>query len=139
MTCAAVGAIYYGWGALSEIERTEIVDRLCKDMEIGVELVKSIVSFVLLKLNELFSQENIKEIKRYVGEAAASFGKTLGDVTGAIKDRVAGAYSVVKETSKDVSGSIKVHVGDAYTAVKETSEEAVDYLAGKIRRDKTKL
>jgi len=52
---------------------------------------------------------------------------------------VAGAYSVVKETSKDVSGSIKVHVGDAYTAVKETSEEAVDYLAGKIRRDKTKL
>jgi len=138
MTCAAVGAVYYGWSALSEIERNEIVDRLCKDMEIGIELVKSIVSFVLSKMKELFSQENIKEIKRYVGEAAASFGKTLGDVTGTIKDRVVGAYAVVKETSKDVSGSIKTHVGDAYTAVKETSDDAVEYVAGKIKRDKMK-
>jgi hypothetical protein len=28
MTCAAIGAIYYGWGALSDVERDEILEKL---------------------------------------------------------------------------------------------------------------
>jgi len=101
MTCAAVGAIYYGWGALSDMERTEICDRLRKGFDAGVELIKSIVHFVIAKTKEFLSPENIKEIRRIVGEAAVAFGRTLGDITGAIRDRVVGAYESVKETSGD--------------------------------------
>ncbi|MGQ0510399.1 MAG: hypothetical protein ACT4P9_07265 [Betaproteobacteria bacterium] len=115
MTCAAVGAIYYGWGALSEIERTEICEKLHKGLEVGVELTKAVVQFVIAKTKEFLSPENFKEFKRFVGDAAATFGRTLGDITGAIRDRVT----------------------DAYETVKEKSEDAVDFVAGKVRK-KTK-
>lgn len=39
MTCAAVGAIYYGWGALSEQERTETLEKLSNGLNVGVELI----------------------------------------------------------------------------------------------------
>ena len=48
MTCAAVGAILYGWNALSEQERNDILDRLSRGLEIGIELIKSIVIFVII-------------------------------------------------------------------------------------------
>ena len=41
MTCAAIGAIYYGWGALTEVERSEILEKLSNGLEVGIELIKS--------------------------------------------------------------------------------------------------
>lgn len=51
MTCAAVGAIYYGWQALSNDERNEIIDKLSKGLDVGIELIKSIVRFVIEQTN----------------------------------------------------------------------------------------
>ena len=33
MTCAAIGAIYYGWSALSDVEREEMLDKLSKGLD----------------------------------------------------------------------------------------------------------
>lgn len=99
MTCAAVGAIYYGWTALSPREQTEILERLSAGLELGIELLKSIISFVIGKTKELLSAENIKEMRRFITDAAASFGKTLADVTGTLKDHVLGAMETATRTT----------------------------------------
>jgi hypothetical protein len=96
MTCAALGALYYGWQALSEQEKNEIIDRVSNDLKIGAELIKAVVNFAITKSKELLSAENFKEIKEYVSSVAATFGKTLGDVSGAIRDHVTDAFETVK-------------------------------------------
>ena len=96
MTCAAIGAVYYGWNALSEQEKIETIESLRKDLDVGAELIKSIVQFVISKTNEILSSENLKELKKFISDAAQTFGKTLGDVTGAVKDRVVDAYYAAK-------------------------------------------
>ena len=86
MTCAAVGAVYYGWNALSDQEKDEIIEKLSKGFEIGTEMVKSIMRFLIDKTRELLSEENLEEIKGYIKFAAEFFGKSLGKVTKKIVD-----------------------------------------------------
>ena len=97
MTCAAVGAIYYGWSALSDDERNAILERLSQGMQVGVEIIKAVIAFVVSKPKELLSSENLAEFKRFIGEAASAFGRTLVDVTRSIKDRAVGAYEFVAD------------------------------------------
>jgi hypothetical protein len=87
MTCAAIGAIYYGWGALSDVERNEILGKLSEGLEVGVELVKSMVGYVTEKMDEIRKSKHFEEIKNYVGSAARLFGKTLMEVTHKTRDR----------------------------------------------------
>ena len=75
MTCAAVGAVYYGWNALSDRERNEL-SQPSQGLEIGIELIKALVRFVTDKTKELLSPKNIEEIKKFIGSAAQVFGKT---------------------------------------------------------------
>ena len=70
MTCAAIGAIYYGWGALSDKEREEILDRLSTGLEVGIEFIRSVVRFVIDKTKEVLSSKNITEFKGYIAAAA---------------------------------------------------------------------
>ncbi len=42
MTCAAVGAIYFGWSALSDEERENILEKLSEGVQVGKELIKSV-------------------------------------------------------------------------------------------------
>ncbi|WP_296873536.1 hypothetical protein [Tibeticola sp.] len=100
MTCAAIGAIYFGWNALSEAERNDIVERIQSSLELGAELVKSIVAFVIGKSKELLNSETLADLKRFIGDAASLFGRTVADVTRAIADRAAGAYDLVTEKLK---------------------------------------
>ncbi len=100
MTCAAVGAIYFGWNALSEDERDAIVTKIQTSLELGAELIKSIVSFAIAKSKEFLSSEALTELKRFIGDAASLFGRTVADVTRAIVDRAAGAYDLVAEKLK---------------------------------------
>lgn len=97
LTCAAVGAIYYGWSALSDEERNGIIERLREGLQIGAELIKAIANFVVTTIKELLSEENIAEFKRFVGDAASAFGRTLADVTRSIKDRAGAAYDYVAD------------------------------------------
>jgi hypothetical protein len=133
MTCAAIGAVYYGWNALSDRERNEMLERLSRGLTIGVELVKSVVRFVIEKTNELLSPKNIEEIKKYIGSAAAVFGRTLGDVTHRISDVVADTFDVVKEKAgKAVDRTIEV-AAEGYRGVSDGAEQAADLIREKVK------
>ena len=124
MTCAAVGAIYYGWAALSAREQDELLERVGEGMSIGVELLKSIISFIISKTKELLSAENIKEMKQFISDTAQSFGKTLADVTGAIIDHVIGAVDTVKRTTLEASQTVqRTAVGAGQVIVKTLRRE----------------
>ena len=94
MTCAAIGAIYYGWSALSEVERNEILEKLSNGLAIGIELINAIVRFVIETTKELLSSKNFEELKEYIGTAASVFGKTLGDVTHKFSDVVSDTFEI---------------------------------------------
>ena len=149
MTCAAIGAIYYGWGALSDVERNEILDKISKGLEIGIELIKSIVRFVTDKTKELLSSKNIDEIKKFMGSAAAVFGKTLGDVTHKVADVIGDTINVVKKKSgeameltghvaADAYRSVSETASDAYQTVSDTAEKAADGIRKKREKPASK-
>jgi hypothetical protein len=104
ITCAAVGAIYYGWNALSDAERNAIVEKLSEGLAIGVELVKAIANHVITKTRELLSAENLAEFRKFIRDAAESFGRTLGDVTRSLKERVVDVGATVQD---GISGAFK--------------------------------
>lgn len=139
MTCAAFGAIYYGWGALSDVERDEILEKISKGLETGIELIKAIVRFVIEKSNELLSAKNIDEIKEFIGSAAAVFGRTLGDVTHKFTDVVSDTFDVVKKKSGKAMGKTIDIASDAYRTVSETAEKATDGIRGKLEKTSPKL
>ena len=119
MTCAAIGAIYYGWNALSDQERTEIIEKLTNDLKVGSELVKSLIRFVVDKTKEFLSSENLKEIKVFVSNAAAEFGKSLGDITKKVADMVSGSFDALKKKTGQAADAAADLASDAYGAVKE--------------------
>ena len=100
MTCAAIGAIYFGWAALAEEERNEIIERIGTGLEMGAELLKAVVAFVITKCKELLSSESIAEFKRFISDATSLVGRTVADVTRSISDRAAGAYDLVSQKLK---------------------------------------
>lgn len=128
MTCAAIGAIYYGWGALSDTEREEMLAKLSAGLEVGIELIKSIVRFVVEKIKELLSSKNIEEIKKYIGSAAAVFGKSLSDVTHKFTDVVSGSFDAFKKTTSSAMERTFDVATDAYEGV----GSGVDMLKGKV-------
>ena len=95
MTCGAIGAIYYGWKALSEAERNQIIGRIVEAFSVGAELVKAVAGYVLSTLGEFLSKEKIETYKKFVADSAGHFGRTLGDVTRSIKDRASEFVEVV--------------------------------------------
>jgi hypothetical protein len=121
MTCAAIGAIYYGWRALTEVERNAIVDRLREGLSVGVELVRSVIDFALHKMRKLLSSKQLIEIKEYIKTQAALFGRSLYQVTRKVGD-------LVKGTSEKV-GQL---AGDAIDAGTELAKEAYESTADAV-------
>ena len=137
MTCAAVGAIYYGWQALSDAERQDILDKIAHALEVGIELIKSVIGFVINSTKEFLTSDTAVELKKFIAGAAEAFGHTLGDVTGSIADRIKGAYGVVAKTSSDVVDRSKGFASDVYVAATNTADKAVDAVMEKLdKRDK---
>lgn len=150
MTCAAIGAIYYGWGALSDTEREEMLEKLTVGLEIGIELIKSIIRFVVDKTKDLLSSKNIEEIKKYIGSAAEIFGKSLGDVTHKFTDVVIGSFDVFKKTTSSAMertfdaasdayqgvgsgvGMLKEIVGDAVVKTKHIASDALETASSSV-------
>lgn len=156
MTCAAVGAIYYGWSALTEQEKNEILEKLSAGLGTGVELIKSVIRFVTEKAKELFSPENLDEIKKYISNAAHVFGKTLGEVTKKIIDKVSDGLDTIKsgtakafdstaELASEALDSVKEHGGKAaectsaaFSSVKEQVEKTIEGIKSKKVKDAPK-
>jgi hypothetical protein len=119
MTCGAIGAIYYGWQALSEDDRNAIVHRLMGAFEVGAEMIKAIISFVVTTTKELLSAENLAEVKRFITEAAGAFGHTLSDVTRAIKDTVVDTFDTVTTTAGKAGSDARRYVTRKLTRAKD--------------------
>lgn len=127
MTCAAVGAVYYGWSALSDQEKNEILEKLSQGLEIGIEMIKSVIRFVIDKTKEFWNSENLSEIKKNISSAAEVFGKTLGDVTHMISDKLSDGLNTIKTKTIDAMDKTADLASDVYVAVKEKTEKAAEF------------
>lgn len=96
VTCAAIGAIHYGWNAMSESEREMVAERVGSAFNVGVELVRTLGRFTLDAIKSIMSRQNFEELKKYVRVAAATFGNRLSDVTHKLTDRVGEGASSAK-------------------------------------------
>jgi|LauGreDrversion4_2_1035121.scaffolds.fasta_scaffold310638_1 hypothetical protein len=123
MTCAAVGAIYYGWQALTEDEKNAILDRLTKAFEVGAELIKSMIAYVISSLGSMLSTEKIAEFKNFIATAAENFGKTLADITRDIKDKFFQVVNWVGDVFTEATTSVKEGAERTKDSVKETFEK----------------
>ena len=115
MTCAAVGAIYYGWGALSQAEQAEIIGKLTKGLDVGAELIKSVLNFLISKLKNLLNSRDVAEFKKYIKEYASKFGKSLHEITHGLADFV-----------KDTAEATTTAVGNAYEKAAEGASIAAE-------------
>jgi gas vesicle protein len=118
MTCAAVGAIYYGWNALSDDERADALDKLSNGLEIGIELIKSVIRYVVDGLSNLMTSKHLVEFKEFISEGAKRFGKTLYDVTHDLTDKLSKLWS-------GASASVSVTVEKSKETIKESSESVI--------------
>ena len=88
-TCAAVGAVFFGWKALNDNEREEILNQVGKFLNVGWEQIKAVVEFAIKLMKDLFTADNIQEIKETVADAASAVGRHISDITKSIGDRLA--------------------------------------------------
>lgn len=135
LTCAAMGAVYYGWNALSDEERTEILEKLSAGLEIGIAFINSIIQFVLDACKKIFSSENLDELKQFVGKCAAQFGKTLSSITHKLSDAVFDTYTFIKKKSEDAYDATKEMAGIAYEAVTDSAESVSNAIKEKFASD----
>ena len=126
MTCAAVGAIVYGWAALTDAERNEILERLAKGLEIGVELIKAVVAFVITTTKSVLDTSALADLKNYIGDKAALFGRSLSDVTHLAVDLFADAASTVKRHAQVAVAETAKAAGQAVDATGEAARKAYD-------------
>ena len=140
MTCAAVGAIYYGWDALTDKERDAILDRLSVGLEMGIELIKALIDFVVRKTKEFLSSKQLVEFKDFIKVQAAQFGKSLYDVTHAVGDLVKGAAEKAGDLAGqavDLTSAVaKKTAGlasDAAGRVADSASDVANVVTGKFR------
>ena len=148
MTCAAIGAILYGWNALSDAERNDILAKLSRGLEIGVEFIRSIVNFVIGTAKELMDSKVLKDLKKFVGEKAALFGRSLSDVTHLTVDVISdGGAAVMKHSTiafdetRKVAGRASEAVGGALTDLSKATGETFDSAGEAARKayERTKI
>lgn len=87
-TCAAIGALYYGYHALDDEQRAALLEKLADGLAIGKELIKSLIAYVENALTKVMNSDLMKVLRSYVSEYASMFGKSLADITRSVSDRV---------------------------------------------------
>lgn len=132
MTCASVGAIYFGWNALSEEERNSIIKKLEDGLKIGVEMIRAILEYVIKLFKTASDSKIIAELRKYVGESVKLFGRTLSDVTRRISDKIFDATevlvdvtAVIANKTSEAGGKIVDVVQDAGGAVLVVAKKGI--------------
>ena len=147
-TCAAVGALYYGYNALTEPEREQFLRTLEHGLDVGKELIVSLIGFAERLLTQFLNSETLKRLKDMVGEYASIFGKSVADITGSVSDRVVlaahKASAAAYETAESVGNTIyetaaetKRKVGSASVTVREKGLESINWMTAAASRTKT--
>jgi hypothetical protein len=126
MTCGAIGGVIYGWTALTPEEKEAIFQKVSEGLEIGIELLRSIIRFVLERTKSLFSTQNLQDIKEFLATAAAAFGTSLGEITGKFSDRIADNFGAAVLTSSEFVRAVSERSSDGFDAVKSTALPVID-------------
>jgi uncharacterized protein YaaW (UPF0174 family) len=87
-TCAAIGAIWFGWKALSEAEQKALIDKLSEGFAMAADVIRRVISFALDSLKSTFSSKELTALKALLVESAAKAGRSLYAITGQLKDLV---------------------------------------------------
>lgn len=122
-TCAAIGAIYFGWKALSNEEREEILKKISEACSVGIELIRSMISYVTTNLKELLSAENLAELKKFVKDGLEAIGRTVSSLTKSLADAFSDAATSVKEGFEKVREGVASAADDVASTVKERFEK----------------
>lgn len=140
MTCAAIGAIVYGWDALTDKERQAILDRLSSGLDMGIELIKALIAFVLRITREFLSSRQLAELKEFIKLQAAQFGKSLFDITRTLGDLVKGAAEKAGDLAGqavDMTSSAARKTADfaggAATKVADSATDVAKVVSGRFR------
>ena len=97
-TCAAIGAIFYGWQALNDEEKDEILNQLAQGFETGKEIIRSLVEFTANKMKEFSEGSWSKSLKEKLsdwGDDISSWvgntGESVVDIKDSLIDKLATA------------------------------------------------
>lgn len=93
-TCAAIGAIWFGWKALNNTEQEALLEKLSKGFELAIDVIRSVIEFALGQLKSMLSSKELKKLKDGLIEFARKLGRSLYAITGKLKDLL---YSTVDE------------------------------------------
>lgn len=124
MTCAAVGAIYFGWNALSDQERESILEKLSEGVQVGKELIKSVFAYVINWFKSINDSVFLKELKDDIRDVAVIFHKSLSDVTKSAADTADEIFKTVSETASKIGDGVKDAVKTVRDKVKPKSNDS---------------
>jgi len=95
-TCAAIGAIYFGWKALNKSEQQDIISSLCQGFALTGEVIREILDFALKMLHDVLGRKEVQGLKTLLADFAGKLGRSIYSVTGRLIDLV---YSEPDATS----------------------------------------
>ena len=104
---AAVGAVFFGWKALSDREREDVIAQVSDFLKVGVEQIKAVVEFAIKLMKDLFTADNIQEIKETVAEAATTVGRHISDITKSLGDKISKVGQSIADTATSISDGTK--------------------------------
>ena len=87
-TCAAVGAIWFGWKALGPDEQQAVLEKLSRGFELSVALVQSVVNGALALLKSMLGSKQLLKMKALLSKAASELGRSVYAITRSVKDLV---------------------------------------------------
>jgi uncharacterized protein YaaW (UPF0174 family) len=101
ITCAAVGAIWFGWKALSEAEQKALVEKLSQGFSLAVDVIRQTIDLALNLLRSTFRSKEIAALKVFLADSAALVGRSMYAITGRLKDLI---YSPLPAVEIDTDG-----------------------------------
>lgn len=117
-SCAAIGAIYFGYNALNEAEKEDFLNKLEVGLSVGREFVKSIIGFAISTLASMLNSELIKQLRSYVVEYATFFGTSIAAITKSLSDSVIVGVNNAVVAATAVSENIGYKLAGAATEAK---------------------
>lgn len=85
-TCAAIGAIWFGWKALNKIEQEALLKKLGDGFNLAIDVIRSVIDFAQIQLKSTFSSKEFSTLKEGLIDFARKLGRSLYSITGKLKD-----------------------------------------------------
>lgn len=136
MTAASIGAVYFGWNALTNKQKSTILDSLAEGLEVGIEFIKSVIRFAVGLMKDLLNSKQAKELKKYIKDQAAQFGRSLYDVTHQIRDFCSTTAEKISRKASAMGQATTAAPKKAYSAAKGTWDGVKGRVPRIRKRDK---